>query len=141
MRNEWMVGAVLASLALATASSSPASAANESVSVSLPHGDAAKGKAVFASMRCYTCHEVAGADFPKPWASPAADMKLGGPGPAPDTGKVFTSIINPDHAISGDPKKTVAGGASRMGDFTDVLTVRQLVDVTAYVRSTYQPKK
>src|SRR5438477_5124139 len=32
----------------------------------LPKGDAARGRAVFAKLECYSCHEVKGESFPKP---------------------------------------------------------------------------
>lgn len=131
---------VLSIVALSVLVGSLALGAARGATVTLPPGDITKGKAAFAAMRCYTCHEVAGSEFPKPWASPAADMKLGGALPARDPSSIATSIVDPNHAISGDPKKTTAGGASRMGDFTDVLTVRQLADITAYLHSTYEKR-
>jgi hypothetical protein len=60
---------------------------------------------------------------------------------APTEAKLVADIITPSHAISGEPSRTMAGGVSRMGDFTDVLTVRQLVDLVAYLQSLYGPAK
>jgi mono/diheme cytochrome c family protein len=132
------VGVVLALMHVVRAQPAPAQAP---IVVSLPRGDVAAGKAAFAAMRCFTCHEVAGSGFPKPVATPPTSVPLGGKGAAPSEAKLVTDIITPSHAISGDPSRTMSGGVSRMGDFTYVLTVRQLVDLVAYLQSLYEPVK
>jgi hypothetical protein len=106
----------------------------------LPAGDAARGRAVFVEMRCHTCHEVAGTELPKPVAEPAVPVRLGGVVPAYRTdGELVTAIINPSHRITGgeDERLVTSGKLSRMGDFSEAMTVRQLVDVVAFLQSRY----
>jgi mono/diheme cytochrome c family protein len=132
------VGMVLALMHVVRAQPAPAKAP---IAVSLPRGDVAEGKATFAAMRCFTCHEVAGSGFPQPVATLPTSVPIGGKGAAPGEARLVADIITPSHAISGDPSRTMSGGVSRMGDFTYVLTVRQLVDLVAYVQSLYEPAK
>jgi hypothetical protein len=49
------------------------------------------------------------------------------------------AIINPSHRITGgrDNPLVATGERSRMGDFGEVMTVRQLVDVVAFLQSRY----
>jgi hypothetical protein len=106
----------------------------------LPQGDAAKGRAVFVEMRCHACHEVVGTELPKPVAEPQVPVRLGGVVPAYRTdGELVTAIINPSHRITrGQDKRLVtSGGLSRMGDFGEIMTVRELVDLVAFLQSRY----
>jgi len=58
----------------------------------------------------------------------------------PTDGRFVTSIINPSHKLApGYPKeRIVSGGISRMADYNDVMTVRQLVDLVAFLHSRYE---
>lgn len=106
----------------------------------LPEGDPVKGRAVFVELRCHSCHEVTGLDLPKPVAEPAIPVKLGGVVPTYRTdGDLVTAIINPSHRITGgrDNRLVTSGELSRMGDFGEVMTIRQLVDVVAFLQSRY----
>jgi mono/diheme cytochrome c family protein len=106
----------------------------------LPEGDVDRGRAVFVEMRCHACHEVAGTALPRPVAEPAVPVKLGGVVWSYRTdGELVTAIVNPSHRITagrGDGAVR-SGGLSRMGDFGDTMTVRQLVDVVAFLQSRY----
>jgi hypothetical protein len=107
----------------------------------LPDGDPEKGKAVFLALRCHTCHRVEGMDFPAPVASPPVPVVLGGEIPQPRTdGELVAAIIDPSHKLApGYKKESVKGGdLSRMGDFSDALTVRELVDLVAFLQSRYK---
>jgi hypothetical protein len=107
----------------------------------LPPGDAARGRAAFAELRCHSCHRVPGMDFPAPTAEPAVPVHLGGVVPAVKTdGELVAAIIHPSHRLTGtrDRRMVESGGLSRMGDFTDAMTVRQLVDVVAFLQSRYE---
>jgi hypothetical protein len=79
-------------------------------------------------------------DFPAPTAEPAVPVHLGGVVPAVRTdGELVTAIINPSHRLTGtrDRRMVESGGLSRMGDFTEAMTVRQLVDLVAFLQSEY----
>jgi mono/diheme cytochrome c family protein len=102
----------------------------------MPLGDAGKGRDVFISMECFACHAVRGEDFPK---SSKRDQ-----GPGPDlTGmgshhpaEYFAeSIVNPNRVIIQGAGYTGSDGLSKMPAYGDTMTVQQLVDVVAYLKS------
>lgn len=102
----------------------------------LPPGDAAAGRKVFAALNCYKCHEVAGEQWP------GTDKRPGDVGP-PLTGmgghhpaEYFAeSIVNPNRVIIEGPGFTGPDGSSKMPDYADSMTVRQLIDLVAYLKS------
>jgi mono/diheme cytochrome c family protein len=130
------VGVALLWVALAACGPSPRSSAG----FRLPAGDVASGRAAFAELRCHACHQVAGVELPAPTAAHAVPVSLGGVVPASRTdGDLVTGIINPSHRLVGayDRSQVSSGSLSRMGDFTDAMTVRQLVDIVAFLQSRY----
>jgi mono/diheme cytochrome c family protein len=106
---------------------------------SLPSGNAADGRKLFVEAECHKCHEVTGETFP------AVAKEKGDVGPelAQMAGlhppEFFAeSIINPNAVIDHDAKeKGYAGadGKSKMPEYNDTFTVRQLADLTAYLTS------
>lgn len=88
---------------------------------------------------CNTCHEVAGADLPKPTALPAVPVMLGGPIDVEKTdGYLVTSIINPSHQIARGPRELLMTGFnSRMPAKTEKMTVSELTDIVEFVQSHY----
>jgi hypothetical protein len=130
-------GVALLAATLTACASSPRSSAG----FRLPPGDVAQGRASFAELRCNACHQVSGVDLPAPIAAHAVPVRLGGVVPAYRTdGELVTAIINPSHRLTGgyDERLVSSGGLSRMGDFSEALTVRQLVDIVAFLQSTYE---
>jgi sulfur-oxidizing protein SoxX len=107
--------------------------------VSLPMGDSEAGKVAFGDLMCYTCHQVAGpaAAFPAPTASPPVPVELGAEAVSPTRDQWVMSIIDPSHEIApGYREELVAEGKlSRMGDYSHLLTVRQLADLVAFLES------
>jgi len=108
----------------------------------LPDGDAARGQAAFVELKCYACHSVAGVTLPDPIVDPAVRViELGGLVPQPPTdGDLTASIVHPSHRIASGYGRTYvqSGGLSRMGDFGGTMTVHQLVDLVAFLQSTYE---
>jgi mono/diheme cytochrome c family protein len=107
----------------------------------LPNGDVERGKAVFAEMRCHTCHRVPGADFPAPTADPPVPVVIGGEVPYTRTdGELVTAIINPSHKIAHGLREELVkrGDASRMPNYGDLMSVRQMIDLVAYLHSRYR---
>jgi mono/diheme cytochrome c family protein len=107
----------------------------------LPDGDVERGQEVFVELRCNACHEVEGLDLPGPVAEPPVPVALGGTVDyQPTDGRFVTSIINPDHKLApGYPEELIKSGAeSRMADYSDVMTVRELVDLVAFLHSRYE---
>jgi mono/diheme cytochrome c family protein len=104
--------------------------------LSLPVGDAVGGREAFIALRCNSCHAVAG---DKELAVPPAQK----PGPILGVRQsqykpnfIADSIIFPSHVIQTDSDGRDPGDhISRMGDFSDTITVRQLADIVAYLKS------
>lgn len=106
----------------------------------LPDGDPEAGKQAFLDLKCWACHRVKGMDFPDPVADPAVPFRLGGGNPyVKSDGELVTSIINPSHRFPrGYPEETIRGGElSRMGDYSESMTVRQLEDLVAFLHTLY----
>jgi hypothetical protein len=123
----------------ATTSAGNAAADTPSVTVTLPAGDAGAGRQAFMDLKCTACHAVASEpDFPRPVsANPGPPI---GPGIArSDPSYVAAAIMTPSHAISPnispEVRANIEGVLSPMGDFSHVMTVRQMVDLHAYLRS------
>jgi mono/diheme cytochrome c family protein len=107
----------------------------------LPDGDPVKGRAVFTSLRCHSCHGVPGVDLPAPVVEAMATVELGGKVQVPRTdGEILAAIVDPSHRLApGYERDVVASGKlSRMGDFSESLTVRELTDLVAFVQSRYE---
>ena len=112
----------------------------------LPEGDVERGKASFAELQCNACHSVRGDPaIQVPRLEPGhAEIRfaLGGPATRVRTyGELVTSIINPSHKISGFAQplaNTTQDGQSRMRIYNEVMTVQQLIDLTAYLQESYQ---
>jgi hypothetical protein len=102
-------------------------------------GDVENGKATFVALGCHQCHEVSGTELPKPSVQPPVMVALGGTVAQEVTdGYLVTSIINPSYALAPYPKALVtAGGKSRMPDYSERMTVRQLVDTVTFLQSRY----
>jgi mono/diheme cytochrome c family protein len=102
----------------------------------VPPGDAANGREVFVTMECFACHEVKGESFPrsaKRGHEPGPELTgMGSHHPA----EYFAeSIINPNRVIVQGAGYTGADGLSKMPGYGDTMTVQQLVDVVAYLKS------
>ena len=105
----------------------------------MPDGDPVKGKQVFVEHRCHSCHEVAGVALEPPVAGPRVPVRLGGKVySAPTDGVLTTAILHPSYRLAGPKDAVVSGKISRMGDFTDEMSVRDMVDLVAFLQSTYE---
>ena len=116
----------------------------ESFRLTLPMGDPAAGREAFVTLRCTTCHTVAD---DTELATPTSDSP--GPELGPNfvyqaAGDIATSVLAPSHSISiRKPARTQTRGAdvlSPMADYSEAMTVRQLLDLVAYLEST-RPKE
>src|SRR5262245_63193164 len=102
----------------------------------LPGGDPAKGRQVFVDLECYKCHAIRGENFP----AAGGDAKnvgpeltgMGGQHPA----EYFAeSILTPNAVLLDGPGYTGPDGKSIMPSFADSLSVTQLVDLVAFLKS------
>ena len=103
------------------------------------NGDADRGQRAFIQLNCYECHTVKGVELPTPRPGLPAVVQLGGAVREIRTdGYLVASIINPSHRLADYPEEQVSvEGESRMPDYADTMTVRQLVDIVAFLRPRY----
>lgn len=105
----------------------------------LPQGDPVQGRKIFTEVECYKCHEVKGEQFPVV----AKTEKGVGPELSQMAGmhpvEFFAeAIINPKAVVDPDAKeKGYLGedGKSKMPDYGDILTMKQVVDIASYLAS------
>src|SRR5256884_6923012 len=102
----------------------------------LPPGDPAKGRQVFADLECYKCHAVKGEGFP----SSGGDAKNAGPEltgmGSHHPAEYFAEAILAPNAVGLDgPGYTGGDGTSIMPSYADSLSVTQLLDLVAYLKS------
>ena len=99
----------------------------------LAMGDPAAGRRAYLSLKCNTCHTVVGepigAKRPR-----LAGPQLGKSVALQPPEQIADSITVPNHVISKTSGPWQLAGSS-MGDYTHIMTVRQLMDLVAYLRS------
>jgi mono/diheme cytochrome c family protein len=110
--------------------------------VNFPQGDPNAGRLVFRMRKCFVCHQVAGAEGQKlsvrtSISAPMLDSRLGQKEP----GEVITAIIAPSHKVGEQIARESGGKLSPMGDFNSTMTVRELIDLVAYLRALDETKK
>ncbi len=109
--------------------------------IHLPEGDAARGKELFVSLGCISCHIVIDEQLPEPDVPVDARVLLGShTSTALTYGQLVTSIVNPSHRLSARYRKDVVSdeGKSKMLVYNDVLTVSQLADLIAFLAPRYE---
>lgn len=141
-----LIAALLLGMAACARQEEAAPAANPVSNMSRtlqPAGDPVAGRQAFQELRCWSCHEIYGGDMPKPVARPPVPVYLGGNAiQAPDDLYILQAIIEPSHQLAPGwgTEGVQSGTRSRMGDYSRVMTVRQLIDVIAFVKSRYGRK-
>ena len=102
----------------------------------VPAGDAAEGRKVFAAMECFVCHEVKGETFSATAKTPRGHgPDLTGMGAHHPAEYFAESIVNPNRVIVDGPGYTGPDGLSTMPSYGDTMTIKQLLDVVAYLTS------
>lgn len=97
-----------------------------------PPGDATRGRAIFLRLGCPACHRIGG-ESPAPFAGIGPDLTDAGEHhPA---GYLLESVINPNAVIIEGPGYTGPDGRSIMPSYADRLTVAELLDLVAYLRT------
>jgi mono/diheme cytochrome c family protein len=97
-----------------------------------PPGDAARGREVFIRLRCYTCHQIPAEQLPP---SSGLGPDLTGAGQHHPPGYLLESILNPNAVIVQGRGYTDADGQSIMPDFREQLSVSELIDLVAYLKT------
>ena len=108
-------------------------------------GDVGAGRQAFIDHQCHACHSVAGLTMPPLAGADAPILELGGATTSVKTyAELTTSIINPDHMISERYREqlrlvAVVPTESPMPmPQLDNMTVRQLIDLVAFLDSRYE---
>jgi mono/diheme cytochrome c family protein len=92
-----------------------------------------RGKQAFVALGCGGCHTVPGETFSSPAVKPVV---LGGVvNKRLSDAYMVTAIINPNHQLA--KSQIASAGMSRMPSYADRLTVRQMVDIVAYLQAHY----
>jgi mono/diheme cytochrome c family protein len=87
-------------------------------------------------MECFGCHEVKGESFPQTSKTPRGKgPELTGMGSHHPAEYFAESIINPNRVIVEGIGYTGPDGLSTMPSYADTMTLKQLVDVVAYLKS------
>ncbi|MGB4781255.1 c-type cytochrome [Candidatus Methylomirabilis sp.] len=110
----------------------------------LPAGDHHAGRQVFADLECFKCHEVVDEDVPAPEAEQGdVGPALSGMGAMHSAEYFVETLIDPNasvawrikHHKAEDKGYLGADGTSKMPSYNDSMTVQQLIDVVAYMKS------
>jgi sulfur-oxidizing protein SoxX len=110
----------------------------------LPEGNIERGKQVFASVGCRSCHIVTNEEFPPLESEQILAVELGGKTyHVKGYGELLTSIVNPRHVVSPKYLRTLdpadrKDATSPMPEFNDVMNVTQLIDLTEFLHSRYE---
>ncbi|MDE2179275.1 MAG: c-type cytochrome [candidate division NC10 bacterium] len=110
----------------------------------IPAGDHHAGRQIFADFECFKCHEVAGEDFPAPKAEQGdVGPALSGMGAMHPAEYFLETMIDPNASVAWrikhhkDEDKGYLGadGKTKMPSYNDTMTVQQLIDLVAYLKS------
>lgn len=108
-------------------------------------GDIAAGRQAFIDHQCQQCHSVAGVNLPPLAGAAPPIFELGGETTSVKTyAELMTAIINPNHYISERYREqlrldaVVPLNSPMPTPNLDTMTVRQLIDIVAFLDSRYQ---
>ncbi len=106
----------------------------------LPDGDVSAGQTAFTELHCSRCHTVEGTELATDGDERAIHVTLGGEVRRVRTyGELVTAIINPSHDLARghEPDAVSKDGKSFMADYNQEMTVQQMIDLVAFLQSTY----
>lgn len=101
----------------------------------LPPGQAEEGKLVFEELRCFTCHALADEGFLPPVVQPAALLRLREPDGVRSRESLAEAILSSSKRIPHHFALDSDDAPPSMEDFSQLMTVRELIDVTEYLQS------
>lgn len=112
----------------------------------IPKGDVKQGQRAFMDLECFRCHTV-GKRFANQPTFETDGPAFGHEQARYMPGWIMSSIVSPSHYVKLDhyvpPSRTIVEGSmspaesqkSPMYDFTETMTVKQLIDLVAYIQS------
>jgi sulfur-oxidizing protein SoxX len=107
----------------------------------LPEGDPGRGQDTFVALGCPACHTVSKTELTQPEDAPFS-VQLGGKFlRVKHYGDLLTSIVNPDHRVLppyNEDSSVEGAPGSPMPDFTQTMTVEQLIDVVEFLHGKYE---
>jgi sulfur-oxidizing protein SoxX len=108
-------------------------------------GNIDRGRQAFADLGCSTCHRVPGSEMPAPTVQPPVPVVLGGEVDWKlSDAYIVTSLISPSQQLAHHRKdqeqQLASGGVSRRPSYADRITVRQMVDLVAFLQSRYSER-
>ena len=110
----------------------------------IENGDIDRGRQAFVDLQCHECHSVAGTKLPALAGAGPVQLRLGGEnGAVNNYAELMTSIISPNHVISEKYREqlrldaAVPLNSSMPMPPIDNMTVRQLIDLVAFLDSKY----
>ena len=107
----------------------------------LPNGDVVAGERAFRDLGCNGCHSIVGEERLIKGSKRGVIVELGGLVAHIEThGELVTSIVNPSHGFPRQYERAdvTEKGASIMTNFNEKMSVKQLIDLTAYLQSKYE---
>jgi cytochrome c2 len=128
----------------------PALATPKGWRFALPPGNAAAGRKAFADLECFKCHVVQGEKFPAPKADQGeVGPELSGMGPMHPAEYFAEAIVEPNASAvwrikhHKEESKGYLGpdGKTKMPSYNGTMTVQQLIDLVAYLKSLAAPAK
>lgn len=128
--------------------SKPAQATPKGWRFALPPGNVDAGRKAFVAFECFKCHAVQGEKFPAPKPDQGGvGPDLSGMGPMHPVEYFAEAIIDPNASAAWrikhhkEEKKGYLGadGKTKMPSYNGAMTVQQLIDLVAYLKSLSAP--
>lgn len=110
----------------------------EKIDLVVSKGDPQAGRQAFLDLGCPSCHYVEGLAGDQKLPAPKVTTPVPTLGPRQakmSPGKLASAMIAPSHLVSEVVKVGMEGELSPMPDLTETMTVRQMADLVAFVRS------
>ena len=134
----WGTAFVLAAVSVGIASVGFADQATPKVpegwTFTLPAGNASSGRAVYVRMECSACHRLQGIPEAPPRGTAGVGPDLTGYSALP--AEYLADSLIRSHTIVAAPGYYVKDGVAGMGNYNHFLTVQELIDLVAFLRST-----
>jgi len=107
----------------------------------IPPGDPAAGRKVFIELECFKCHTVKGENFSAAAAKQADEVgpDLTGMGDHHPAEYFAESILHPNKVLVEGPGYIGPDGKSRMPEYLESMTLREWVDLVAYLDGLKDP--